>query len=435
MSDLLTLPPADRGQFTRADAALRLSECDKVWIRLVADLSREHEEVFRLEVTTASSPPGFTDASWDYGTTWFTAASLPGATAAEWITSGVVQLDGRTFGLNIAETASYERLPAHIDHDRPPLHWPYTRVTFAQAQGHWNRPDTGRFLVAPDAPSFPSYDMAAEVFFHGQRLPNSFHHSDLVTIRFIDTSARLARFAFALSALDVYIEGDRAAGCRVEFVADDASWSQLADRSGRATFDLPTGIPREWWAVVSRGYQWLDYRHISPYGRPNLTGVELPSDELDPADELAAIMLNGEGATTEFKRQLPASRDERRKVARTVAAFANGDGGVILFGIDSDEVTIVGIRSLLPAARDQLNNIVTDIVTPRPQVEVRAYEADGHLVIGLHVGPGIEPLYGVDPANPRYYVRRGASTFPARPDDVAAAVRSRTPAQVPTSPY
>lgn len=398
-------------------------------------MSHEQDRVFRLEATTVVRPPGFDDLSWDYGTAWFRATSLPGAAVAEWITSGVVELDNRELGLTIAETASYERLPAQTDYDRPPLHWPYTRVTFAQAQGSWTRPETGRFLVAPKAPSFPSYDMAAEVFFHGQRLPNSSHHSDLVTLRFADTSARLARFEFSLSAVDVLVEGDRAAGCRVEFVADDFARSQLADRRGRVTFDLLTGVPREWWAVASHGYQWLDYRHVSPYGRPNLAGVELPVDELDAADELAAIVLNGEGVTSEFKRQLPASRDERRKVARTVAAFANGEGGVILFGVDSDEVSVVGVGGPLPAARDQLNNIVTDIVTPRPQVEVRAYETDGRLVVGLHVGPGVEPLYGVDPANPRYYVRRGASTLPAKPDDVAAVVRARPPREGVVSPY
>ena len=46
-------------------------------------------------------------------------------------------------------------------------------------------------------------------------------------------------------------------------------------------------------------------------------------------------------------------------------------------------------------------------------------------VLHVEVQEGASPPYGVDPANPSYYIRRGATTFPASADDVRTIARAR----------
>jgi predicted HTH transcriptional regulator len=50
---------------------------------------------------------------------------------------------------------------------------------------------------------------------------------------------------------------------------------------------------------------------------------------------------------------------------------------------------------------------------------------EGRAVLYVEVKEGKLPPYGVDPANPSYYIRRGATTFPASADDVRSLARAR----------
>lgn len=60
--------------------------------------------------------------------------------------------------------------------------------------------------------------------------------------------------------------------------------------------------------------------------------VEIPED---PESQVQALLSQGEGMQVEFKRQLPEdSPGSKRTVFEIVAAFANGHGGSIVFGVD-----------------------------------------------------------------------------------------------------
>jgi hypothetical protein len=53
---------------------------------------------------------------------------------------------------------------------------------------------------------------------------------------------------------------------------------------------------------------------------------------LDPATAVETLIASGEGPHSEFKSTVPENPADIRNVIKTVAAFANGDGGTILFG-------------------------------------------------------------------------------------------------------
>jgi hypothetical protein len=138
--------------------------------------------------------------------------------------------------------------------------------------------------------------------------------------------------------------------------------------------------------------------------------VELPED---PESEIEALLSQGEGLQTEFKRQLPGdSVDSKRTIFKTVAAFANGHGGSIVFDVESDEATFCGLDGIdLIAERDRLAQLARAIVTPAPEVEVRPYEHEGKTLLVLTVSRGTHPPYGLPCVAGR--ASQSSSTFAA----------------------
>ena len=256
------------------------------------------------------------------------------------------------------------------------------------------------------------------------------------------TVARIDRVEFGPAAVKVTVTTGHPDGdlMRVEFVSDAETanrrlmFRQVHGTTEVAEFALSGGVPTEWWVVVSRGHEWIDYRRVTPYTVPPVDVDVLPG-AADPDDEVRRLILGGESGTLEFKRQAPTDRDGNVRLARVVAAFANGDGGVILFGVDRDEATVVGIAEEFPVVRDRLTDIVTGNVTPRPHIDVDAYNTHDGLVVALAVGPGDRTPYAVDRTRPRYYIRRNATTLEASQDEIRALARSRPPTNEPALPW
>lgn len=141
--------------------------------------------------------------------------------------------------------------------------------------------------------------------------------------------------------------------------------------------------------------------------------------------EVEALVADGEGPQVEFKAELPASREARREVARTVAAFANGGGGTVLFGVRDTDGEIVGVAvEGRRAPSVDVSNWVKDLVVPIPEDDARAVEVtsagERRVVVILTVEPGTTRPYGVDPVKPSFYVRRGSTTFPATQEQIRA---------------
>ena len=105
----------------------------------------------------------------------------------------------------------------------------------------------------------------------------------------------------------------------------------------------------------------------------------------------------------------------------TVTAFANGEGGVLLFGVEDDGEMIGVPSNEVRAVIDRLTNVIRDTVRPLPAFRAEIIEAAGRSIIALAVEPGERLPYGVgaDSRDVRYYVRRAASTFPASPTTCA----------------
>src|SRR5206468_10239167 len=114
------------------------------------------------------------------------------------------------------------------------------------------------------------------------------------------------------------------------------------------------------------------------------------------------------------------TRDEsKKKVLKTIAAFASGTGGTVLLGVD-DDAEVVGID---PATLDRQSvavaSMIRNNIEPEPPYVLRTAELDGKVLLLVEVAAGGR-WYALNPGKPEFHVRRGASTTPARLDEIAS---------------
>jgi predicted HTH transcriptional regulator len=136
------------------------------------------------------------------------------------------------------------------------------------------------------------------------------------------------------------------------------------------------------------------------------------------------LATQGEGLHLEYKEKLPDTREEKRHVFKTVVAFANGDGGALLFGI-RDDGEACGLVGKPQDVRSRLNDLIRDLVSPSPEVRVEVYRYNGHNILALHVGANSGIIYALtlNSNKPEFYVRRDGTTFYAQPDEIASIIK------------
>lgn len=129
-------------------------------------------------------------------------------------------------------------------------------------------------------------------------------------------------------------------------------------------------------------------------------------------------LRTGEGSNIEFKRDAGDRRALFRAIAAAITAFANTEGGTVLVGVGDDR-HVEGLRGQGPEEEDRFLqavwNVIRDTIRPVPMVDVHLEEAKGVTVARICVPRGVDPLYCVGGV---VYVRRGAETVPAQPEDI-----------------
>jgi hypothetical protein len=287
------------------------------------------------------------------------------------------------------------------------------------------------FLVGDDCPSFPSAETAFRAFFTGTfsmvgttgSVP-----SELARIRVLQQGAWLHRIKVGATHIDVHVGGSARAGTRLELNSSTLQIRKRVGTTGKVRVALPGGLPGDAWLFLSRDRQWLDYRTLGldVAGRVGAapSGIEVDLTD-DPVTEIRALLSTGEGPRIEYKRQLPEGTTEsKKKVLKTVAAFANQDGGHIIFGVDPDEVTLVGVGDVdVNGVRDRVGQIIRgNVVPPDPDYTVQSVRIDGKMLVVLEIRPSSGRPYGLQLQDKpiEFYVRRGSSTYPATQAEVRA---------------
>ena len=126
-------------------------------------------------------------------------------------------------------------------------------------------------------------------------------------------------------------------------------------------------------------------------------------------------IIRGESKNTEFKEELPKKSE---KYTKTVVAYANTQGGKLVFGVVDETREVVGIdEAILFQTMDSIANAISDSCEPQiiPEIEPNTVEGKTVIVVTIHPEPQ-RPYYlksqGKDKGT---YIRVGGTTRPAHP--------------------
>jgi hypothetical protein len=416
------------------DDVIKLIEAQKtVWVRLAATRTGDEWHESLMEVTSGIAPPRWIPQRWKYDEAIFLSSEVSGANAAEWFRTDTVTIDDvvvKLLPVQPGQTSQWWQYSGGTPNaGYETLIWPFRSYQLAP---HPLKNGSGSGSLIGNGPSFVRFAQAAASFFgFALGLGGSVDHM-APTFRLQDLSGRIARVLLSAAEVEVHLEGVALDGMTVELASDAPGASNALSSLNEQVvrFPLPSGLPPGAWVVLKKDSEWIDRKFINyPHTTPD-PGIEIV---VEPMTELQALVSGGEVATVEFKSVIPEPETKLRdKVCQTVAAFANEDGGQLLFGVE-DDGTITGLPATTDArrARDTVTQFLTSTVTPTPNFSFETIQVDGdstEVVLVLIVKPGSEPPYGVNPAHPRYYIRRGGTTSEASADQVRALARSRPPA-------
>ena len=120
--------------------------------------------------------------------------------------------------------------------------------------------------------------------------------------------------------------------------------------------------------------------------------------------------LIGEATAYDKKQQLEVKRP--KSWLKSVSAFANGEGGTLIFGI-SDEDQVVGLADAEGDA-ERISEEIKSKLDPVPSVNLEYKEVDGRKLVLLHVYPGQEtPYYYIGDKQRLAFVRIGNESVTA----------------------
>jgi hypothetical protein len=398
-----------------------LAAQQRVWVRVGANRLNGAWQLSLLEITVDGAPPSWRRGRWSYERAVFVAATPAGATVSRWLERGRISLPSLSIKMTLDDSLSVERRDSNFQGIYEQLPWPTREWT---VHFHGNSGQTLHDeLVAADAPAFIRFDQAAAAFFGVSLKPNRNFSGREIVVRQQDRRARIDRVQVHPTELVVEISGAQLRGASLTLSGLNGASQSLSPHTREVRLPIPEGLGEGAWLALHRDRELLDRRILD-----RALGAQDVDVVVDSATRIGVLISGGERATVEFKRQLPGK--DPTVVMKTVAAFANGAGGTILFGVENNG-EIVGVGDDRGSeGRDRLTSLVSDWIRPLPNFECEWVEVAGCGVLALSVEPGEHVPYGVGTSDRgvRYYIRRAGTTFPASPADVRAFVQSRTTA-------
>ena len=403
---------------------------DTIWVRIAAAMPDGEVELalWLFDVVAGAPPPNWASTRWYYPRALFYAEIVSGSTVTTWLGGESIELDGRTIPLEMPGPDSKSTWDHYASGSRRlhgPLQWPSNEWTIRVSGLH--NPTSEVLVGDGSTPSFMDINTALSALL-GIDTPTNRSIDDPLTFRQQILTARISGVHIHPAKVEVDIDGDALGGTSVELAGSQVGAIEYIDHEGKQTVSLPTSteLTRGSWVVVRRHNQWLDRRFLdSAYSR-------LQADDVDywtePTAQLERLVSAGEGPNSEFKEVEPA---DKLKLMKTVAAFSNGSGGSILIGVrDDGEVVGVHDEVAIAGGRDRLANLIRTWIFPLPDFEIDTIESGGGLqVIIITVSKGPLPPYGAGKSTEilQYFVRRGATTFAAAPDQLRDMARSTPP--------
>ncbi|MFJ9627415.1 helix-turn-helix domain-containing protein [Streptomyces sp. NPDC101175] len=412
---------ANNGQTDTAVLVAVLSERAAVNVRLVLVADAQQWRLHHGQVILDDDTP-VTERVWRYSTACFLELSLPGPMVAALLRGA----DQDVHGLRVVapgpppSSASTSRLRGRQEWDRATTPWPRTEWTINRDA---NTLQLGHDLLVGEGPSFLNFEQALSAFLHQRPQDRNSGRSDLWRIGLPQRAGWLSQITIGPDLLTAVVDGEALDGSVLELSWAAGNERQSVDGAGAYRFALPHGLAHDSLLMLRREDQWLDWRHFPAptYGRARDASVVWEQ----PGPELELLLANGEGKHLECKQEVPEG-DSRKKMLKTIAAFASQDGGTVLIGV-RDDLQIVGLPEKPTVDKQELQvvGMIRDSVEPAPLYESRVIDHDGKSVLAIEVSGGGQ-MYAYrdrDSQRPEFYIRVGPNTVPARHHEIAAGFR------------
>jgi hypothetical protein len=329
-----------------------------------------------------AEPSGWSEETWRYEQLAFAACLVPASDLAILCAGGGAIAVGQIQAVvpAVQGPANWTRQPSFARHDRLLLPWPTTEYTISGTDSGRQLPHD--MLAGGSCPSFPEPFSAWRAFCEGDYSLSGAGAppSQLAVLRFAEDTAWIGRVRVTPTQLAVEVHGTAVDGAELELNGVTGRSTQPLTGPGTVVFPLERGLPASAWIWLKRDTTWLDYRSVDSGSgwTGELARADVEFDiPVEPQANIEALLAAGEGPQIEYKRQLPATAEQKRKMLKTAAAFATCDGGTMVFGMDPDEVTVTGLGPEDPKIlRDQLYDLVHRTVVPSPDVTVTDYQID-----------------------------------------------------------
>ena len=121
------------------------------------------------------------------------------------------------------------------------------------------------------------------------------------------------------------------------------------------------------------------------------------------------------GETTEYEKKVTLEEKDPESWLKSVSAFANTNGGALIFGVDNDD-NIVGIKSPREFG-DKISDYINTYIEPHPitdlQYETIIDEANRYHLVVLYIYPGSQtPYYYTHKRSKKAFMRVNNSSVP-----------------------
>jgi len=140
--------------------------------------------------------------------------------------------------------------------------------------------------------------------------------------------------------------------------------------------------------------------------------------------KISEIINQPEGRKIEFKQELPTKSD----LLKTIVAFANDSGGIILIGIKDNPRIINGVPEQdLLKTEEQLSNMIFSNCEPTIIPDISFAQVEGKHIVKVLIHKGNAPPYYIKRkgVNEGVYIRVGSNSRQASSENIAELMRKR----------
>lgn len=413
----------DNGTIDLESLEKLVAECPLLTYRFIAQYIDGAFQVTRLIL-------GAPLASWSnytYDKIIFRAGSETGAAISTWLAEGRVTLQDQHYSfLPLQSSASFVRRPSHTSYGLYMIPKPYTCYLVSS---HNTVSQSGVF-AAEDAPFFLSQQEAElSLLYDRDPAANDQLPTAGIALYLEQDVAWLEHIHFSSSVLKITLGGTNLS--EVKLKVTGTGLQNYDDYPAEKTVSLsaPDGPPDIVKIALLKGNTWLDYLYDDRRSRhyplvPKHTNVVF--DYQEPGEEVVRLVESGEGRTIEFKE---AESDDKDSWKKTVVAFANTEGGYILFGVSNDG-QVVGLNKdlakhkTLEHFKDGLTDAILNAITPVPPFEfLPPVKIEGNDVLVIKVSSDDQAHSLFFAKAHHFYIRRDATTRDANNFEIQELIR------------